>query len=723
MNGTVARFLKIVVSSAALVLLGCILTTHAAGPKPQGIPSDWSHKHLIFSHPASPEQAARLNKDPRYQLEIARRERALSLPARTPEDLMGPLRPAPSPDKRKPGKNHPSEGLWSMDLGAAANPGAGNYPAKFSFFNDTENCASDATPDYTVYSTGLDGGFAQASIVAYDNLYELGGGTGCSGTVPQTYWAYDTLGTVLTSPALSVDGTQVAFVETSGGVASLVLLTWKASTGSVTRPAVPTTAPSTSYRSCTAPCMALFPLFDGALPSPADDTTSSVFIDYGSDTAYVGDSLGYLHMFTGVFKGTPAEVTTSPWPILLNATVTSPLTSPVYDFSSGLVFVTDSSFLYSIDPSGNVTQTAQVDFGAGLVDGPLVDSTAETVFVFSSNDDTTRCGGPPGGPCSAVFEYTTSLTSGAPGQVEVTIGNSSTNPVYLGAFDSAYFVNFPRYGNLYVCGNDSSTSAPALYQIPVLASFLTGPANEISTLATGTPACSPVSDVAQPTYVNETEERVFVSVQGGGTPLPCDSDGCIIELISRPWTALTNFSVGEIILDSNDGSMICITAGKSGPGPASPTWPGRYNTAGETVTDGTVTWLDQGSIDADPLPGWQASHVYSLTNRIVDSNNNIEAVVVAGTSGPGPAQPTWSTGLNTTTTDNGVTWLNAGPAPVNALEVTGGTSGIIMDNGIKPLNGGSQVYFGTLGAQATGKPAACGGTGGCAVQASQAALR
>ena len=54
----------------------------------------------------------------------------------------------------------------------------------------------------------LQGGVGQASIVAYSNLY-----SSCGGTVPSTKWAYFTGGTIQTSPALSLDGRQVAFVQ------------------------------------------------------------------------------------------------------------------------------------------------------------------------------------------------------------------------------------------------------------------------------------------------------------------------------------------------------------------------------------------------------------------------------------------------------------------------------------------------------------------------------
>ena len=61
----------------------------------------------------------------------------------------------------------------------------------------------------------------QGDIVAFTNLY-----SGCGGQVPGDYWSYNTGGQVLTSPVISLDGTQVAFTQTNGTVAGLVLLRW-----------------------------------------------------------------------------------------------------------------------------------------------------------------------------------------------------------------------------------------------------------------------------------------------------------------------------------------------------------------------------------------------------------------------------------------------------------------------------------------------------------------
>ena len=56
--------------------------------------------------------------------------------------------------------------------------------------------------------------------------------------VPTVYWAYNTGAyAVTTSPILSLDGKQVAFMESNGTTANLVILKWAAETGeSVTAP-------------------------------------------------------------------------------------------------------------------------------------------------------------------------------------------------------------------------------------------------------------------------------------------------------------------------------------------------------------------------------------------------------------------------------------------------------------------------------------------------------
>ena len=183
------------------------------------------------------------------------------------------------------------------------------FPAKYSF--DTSGGGASCS-DFIVYPTGTAGSTTQSTIVAYNNLY-----SGCSGsgTVPSVYWSYNTGSaySVSTSPVLSLDGTQVAFIQSNGTSSSLVLLTWAANAAdSINGPdaALTTAASAAAYQNCTAPCM-----FTMALSH--NDTLSAPFYDYHGDALYVGDDSGYLHQFTGVLNGVPTE-SGGNWPVHLS---------------------------------------------------------------------------------------------------------------------------------------------------------------------------------------------------------------------------------------------------------------------------------------------------------------------------------------------------------------------------------------------------------------------
>jgi hypothetical protein len=710
MNGTAARFLRFGMALSGLMVLGWVLTGHAAKPAKHGIPlpTDWSHQHLIFSRPGRAEELARVSKDPRYQQQIYRREQALTLPASV-ADVSGAALMAQFSNQR------------SEFLGGGASAGPGNYPAKFSFDTTTANCGDATTPDYVVYSTGLTGSTGQASLVGFDNLY-----TGCSGTVPSIYWTYNTGGRIATSPVLSLDGKQVAFVETSGGAGILTMLKWKAAPGdTVGAPQTLTPVATSAYPSCTAPCMTQISLMGGGFST--DDTTSWAYYDYASDVAWVGGAAGWLHKVTGVFKGIPVEVSDGVFPIHLSTTAAW-LSSPIYDSVSNNVFVGDADgFLHSVNATmGTVAKSARLDFGAGLVAPPLVDSTHQWVYVFASSDGSAACAG--GVACSAVYQLSTSFTGGTAGR-KITVGNSlllgsipNPNPLYAGAFDSSYYNSTNGTGNLYVCGNTGAV--PTLYAIHITAG-IPGTASSGATLATpaSTAACSPLTDVPSPNPMAVQSERLLFSVQNNGVPLCASSGGCVFDLLDTPWQPSTVYSVGQRIFSRNLHVETVLTAGTSGG--TAPAW---TSVAGTQTTDGSVTWIDEGNLNQALTNNWQAAHSYAASNaHFIDSNGNVEVSTGVGTSGS--AQPIWNTAVGGTTTDGTVTWTNAGAAGIAVLPSAGGASGMIIDNtvssgalGTSPANtlGTSQIYFTTLGNQLC---ATSGGTGGCAVQASQTALK
>ncbi len=389
----------------------------------------------------------------------------------------------------------------------------------------------------------------------------------------------------------------------------------------------------------------------------------------------------------------------------------------MHDLVSGNLLVGDyGGYFYRVSATtGAVTQSGQVDHGTGLVAGPIVDSTAGKVYVFSSSDGSTACAG---GPCSAVYLFSTSFVGGTTGQ-EAVVGTSvafppNPNPMYEGAFDSTYHASANATGNLYVCGNTGGP--PTLYQIPILAGIMsaavTGPA-----LATATAGCSPVTDISNPNATGGTAEWIFAGPQASGSGNNCAAGGCAMNFNVQPWKSSTVYAVGDEVLDTNFQIQVVRTGGTSRTAVLGhPAW---NTTVDGSTTDASVRWTNQGPHLASH-PAWVASHAYIVGTEILDSNGNVQWVSTAGTSKAG-AHPAWSATVNGQTTDGGVRWRNVGPLATFSLAAAGGTSGIIMDNtvGSGTLTGASQVYFSTQGNQACGTS----GTGGCAIQASQSALK
>jgi hypothetical protein len=581
------RWMKLLPLGATLVA-----TTVMSGQQaqPLGVPDDWSHHRVVFSNPGSAAEAiqkgtyaqwAKIVSDPRWALQQRKRGAAAAaglnpmLPppeAETvalPDEMETPkgsdlpqnrhvrgLTPAipngegtegprggREPRDRGPHHGHRfgKNGLhtdWSVNLGGGATSGLGTYPAKYSFSISSANCASATTPDYAVYNTGLAGsgmmGSTQASIVAFDNLY-----TGCTGTVPTVYWAYDTNGgAIMTSVLLSLDGSQLAFVQSTASVASLVVLKWAASTTeSASAPDVLPNTAASSYRSCPAPCMTAIPFSNGA-----NDSGSSVYYDYGTDVLYVGDDSGELHKFTGVFAGTPAEAG-GVWPVSVNASGEG-LSSPVIDPGTGKVLVGDylvsgttncatagCGFLYAVNPTtGAVVQSARLDYIFGIVDGPIVDAAAEQAYVFVGADSGFLSAASPCGvrvACSGVFQFPTNFTSGAAG-TEAQIGDGY-DFLLDGTFDNKYLTSGTATGNLYVVGN-TGTANNTLYQIPISAGTM-GSSKAGPALSTNYTDGYMAAGMSITEIYTGTKDYIFTSVLVFAAPAACTSsltEGCVM---------------------------------------------------------------------------------------------------------------------------------------------------------------------------------------------------
>ena len=548
------------------------VTPASSGPEagPVGFPDDWSHRHVVFSNPGTLAEALRSGtyahwvrtvNASRFILQQQKRAAATRPVAVAPSRALGAeleaqtverespeeggaladspmqenLSAAQAADQREgrmplpPRRRVRRRSLqtdWSEDLGTGATLGMGVYPAKFSFNISSASCASD----YVVYGTSLAGSGTQASIVGFSNLY-----TGCGGTVPTVNWAYNTSGgTVATSVTLSLDGTQVAFVQSSASVASLAVLKWKAGEGTLAAPATPTTTTTTpaTYATCRAGATSC--LLTLTFSGGKDDTGSAPFYDYGSDVLYVGDDGGTLHKFTGIFKGTPAEVTTSPWPVSVSVHANG-LSSPVINSNTGDVLVGDyqavsepncglgCGFFYRVSSStGTVVQSAKLEFGFGIVDAPLLDQAAGTVYVFAGADSNVNTMTPPCGghfvSCSGVIQLSATFSAGASG-TEETLGFGN-DFMYSGAFDNQYFTSANHAsptGHLYALGNTNGDVT--LYQIPITANVMgsatTGPV--ISSNMSAGSVLSPAMPVTE--IFTGTHDYIFTSALYFGQPM------------------------------------------------------------------------------------------------------------------------------------------------------------------------------------------------------------
>jgi hypothetical protein len=675
-----SRLAQISISVAILIALVVVVRGTSAQNGPVHMATDWSHRHLIFSQPHSLMDGFKLSANPRYVQQWMRR------------------------NAEKKGKGNGGVGDqpqtnaiqrdWNVYLGNLGTVGAGNYPAKFSFDITAASCTAPQ-PDFIVYNTSLagsdtavaaidtgtfsatatalnsiitingtqaldmvagtsnanvlpglgtftrtgsaaaragnlaaainlagngsfagvsatsagavvtitattagtvgnsitttttgttsftwsfanfvDGASGVATVAAFSNLY-----SSCSGSVPSPYWAYNT-GTgakAATSVVLSNDGQQVAFVQNTGAGAQLVLLKWAAGTSNINNPqdltASPTTnVPAASYLACTAPCMTTIN-FDGG----ATDTNSSPFYDYtpGDDTLYVGDDATTLHKFTGVFLGTPTETISTignVWPAVLNGTA-HVLTSPVYDSSSGNVFVADNvRVLYRVDHivgHGTGGTVASGSLGSsGITDSPTVDPSIGNVYVFVRGDSAAG-GAKRAGVCQFTTTFaagtTCSVTGGNEAQVSASNATLPGTRFFAGDFDNIYFSSANGTGNLYVCGNSlvGATTATTVWQIPVTAGVLGTPVQGPQ-IATANAECSPMTE-----FMNGATDRIFVSVVASGlttAPIGCPTNtGCIMSFdITNPATWATTATsatapaaggTSGIIIDSSTGTV------------------------------------------------------------------------------------------------------------------------------------------------------------------------
>lgn len=488
-KGNASVFLAPCLLVGAAVAWTVAVSTPAQTSLNPGIPivRDWSQRYLAYGNNSfRAATLSQLERDPR--LLAAWVQRAAANAAAAPA--------------RQSWRRETLRRDWRVSLGNVLVPGAPEvFPAMWGQDFITTSCSND----FVVFPIRADASSSQANIVAFHNLYD-----DCGGTVPRTYWAYYVgNGPVRTSPVLSLDGREVAFVENRnrGESAWFHVLRWQAGQGtSPTSPAGPGNGSwvrSVQY-------------------AGSGNRRSSPFVDYWNNVAFVGANNGVLYAIGPVF----AQQASTELKVLGSVTVNANryLTSPVLDPRAEVrrLFISDGSSLYSYRVTfgqGSVTfekvATYSVDTRdtEAIQDSPLVDIDRSRVFWFARRSNQL-------GEGARVIE--TDYTFGTVKSAQV--GQASDVVVRAGAFDDAHYNNH-REGQLHVCGKGQNNNQPRLYTFRFDENGWNSQPSFVNTIATSAAECSPLT-----TFQSGLQDRLFLGVSLGlvqmwNLPITASNDG------------------------------------------------------------------------------------------------------------------------------------------------------------------------------------------------------
>ena len=534
------------------------------------------------------------------------------------------------------------------------------------------------------------GNGTQANIVGFNNLYSGSGTPFCTGkTFPTFTFSYASgYAGVSTSPVISLDGTKIAYIE-NGPSAGLILHVLTIGTGTehgtctnsgTTLPtcATGTTGPvipgSTSGSTATD---FMLPLSLPAFNTVVSDTRSAPFVNYDTDTLYVGDDAGHLYAVTGVFMGTPAPAGGN-FPVTVSSG--NFLNSPVVDAAgTGNIFIGDSlSNTYEYSSAGT-PEGPSISIGngmqGGIWDGALVDSTNSKVY-FATN-----CSGTGGNSQLTQIAFTAS------GLGTVWFTSIDTNG------EGCTSTSLPQYGAM----------PDNLYYTAGIGSYSIGSNGHVIVSYQGTASVH----LAQWGFTNtnlittrEWDNNSFLSsggygsspsteFEGGGayTPTALTQNGTTVTVT----TATNGFVTGEAV------TIAGVAAGSGG-----------CTSAAVAAINGvqTVTVLSQ----------TQFTFTSSVTTTITGGACSLTSSSATGAVDYlffGTTQPSvWAFSLPLSS--NSQTALAS-----NTASVTDGTSGIIVDNDSSDGQA-SSIYFGTQATSTT----QCGTTAAyCAVKLTQSGLQ
>ena len=533
----------------------------------------------------------------------------------------------------------------------------------------------------------------QANIVGFNNLYSGTTTPFCTGdSFPTFIFSYASgTGAVTTSPVVSLDGKKIVYVENSANIGTVLhVLTFGSG--------------STEYGSCTnsgtaAPTCAIHPVIPGSTAgstgtdfmvplsvvglgtATSTDTRSAPFVNYGDDVLYVGEDQGHLYAVTPVFLGTPALVP-SPFPVTVPTT--GILSSPVVDVAgTGDVFIGDSlSNVFDYNPIGTRlgTQSIGNSTNGGIHDGAIVDSTNEKVYF------TTNCNGTGATPTNQIAQFPVSASGfGTPNLATLDASGSgcasSPNglPQYAVVPDNQYYTKgissatIGNNGHLIVCWQGIISIHLDQWQFVSGNLQATSQYDNNNFVTSGSFTCSPITE--------------FYGKDVAYTPSALTQTGTTVTVT----TATNLFVTGQVVTVAGvaAGTGNCTTA-------AAAAINGEHTV---TVTNATTFTFT------------------SAVSATITSGN----CTLTGSSATGPTQDYvffGTTQPSAWTFTLPMTSATQTQAATNTGSVTGGTSGMIVDND-SSSGQASSIYFGTQATSTT----QCGSTAAyCAVKLTQSGL-
>ena len=674
-------------------------SVHVGAAEIKGLPDDWTHHHVLFSNPGTEQEASQSGRherwqkivtDPRYVIQQMKSGLPVQGPAAVDADFRaqwiaaysGIRRASAAPEEREPSFGfeprrpkptpNPSKSQrdWSMTSGGTGGLAAGHYPAKYQFGPGPTNVES--CTDYVAFPTGIQGSTTQATLVAYNNIYKAT----CAGSVPGILLSINTGGLAKTSPVLSIDGTQAAYMQTTATV-SLVAKTTFLST-SFTLVAGTLTASDVGA-----------PVSGPALPAgdtiatvvnATTGTLSKAATSSVAKTPFTIASLGQLVLLKiGAGGGTAVSSPLSP----------TAVTAANYRTCTGPCYTT-------LTLSGNTADSNSAPF---YVYADTTNGSPDLLYVGDDN--------------GSVHKFTNVFLSGTPAEV-------TTKWPVTASTETAPALSSPVYdsisGNIFV-----GDASGYLHQF---AAATPGTVNTSGQLAHNTGGLdAPIVDNTggtdtvyafigysgdpgnnYPSYINAFPAAT--SVSGGttygsiGVPFPNNSTS------TRPASSSTMMYTGTFDNTYFNGSG---TTGNI------------YACADGVLYQIPLATISTPVVNTFSTPTSAASTCSPVTEfyNSASSSDFLFMSVSGSAIASGGSACTGACVLNYIAPTSASTHTGT---PAAGLPATGGTSGIVIDN--SGPGGGSEIYFTSIGSEScAGNGTTGSGTGSCAVQATQSGLQ